>query len=550
MSGETLDSASVCSECYARSGLWANRTIMDHFDDAVRLTPTKVAVVAPGDVRLTFGQLAEKVEAVAGGLAALGVGKGDVVSIQLPNIAEFVIAHLAASRLGAITNPLLPNYRAKELAYILDFVRTKAVLIPATYRGFDYIEMYTVLKAGLPNLASICVVGDNRAGWTTFEQLAELGVSQPPARIEMDGDELTSIIFTSGTESNPKGVMHSHNTMMYSTLHMPEVLGLTTDDVIWAPSPIAHGTGFEWGLRQAITLGATLVLQDIWDAEEALRLIEAERCTFVLSATPFASMLLESPSLKTRDLSSLRVFGCAGAPIPRSLGEKAKAELGGCMLIGMWGMSECFVGSASAPDDPENKLWGTDGRAMPGGELAIFDDDRLNILPPGEVGELATRGPHVALGYFNDPERSASTFRSDGWLFSNDLASIDEEGYIRIVGRKKDIINRGGLKIASREIEDLILDHPSVAQVALIPLPDERLGERGCVCVMLRENAAISLNEIVDFLTEKGVAKYKLPEFLSIVDEFPMTTSGKVQKFHLKDGILNGKLPVASATAG
>lgn len=523
------------------AGLWPNITIMDRFDDVVRRTPDKLAVVAPDGARLNYGELAAKVESVAKGLADVGVGKGDVVSIQLPNVPELVIGHLAASRLGAITNPLLPNYRSKELAYILRFARTKVAIIPSRYRKFDYVEMYERLRPTLPDLAAVYVVGtDHGESMVPYQELeATVGsVAQAPS----DGHDITALIFTSGTESTPKGVVHSHNTMMYSTLHMAQLMGLTADDVIWAPSPVAHGTGFEWGVREAITLGATLVLQDFWDAEEALRLIEAERCSFVLSATPFVAMLLESPSLGQRDLSSFRIFGCAGAPIPRQIGERARKEIG-CTLVGMWGMTECFVGSASAPADSDEKLWGTDGRAMPGSELAIFDDDRKRILPSGEIGELATRGPHVALGYFNDPERSKSTFREDGWLFSNDLATKDEDGYIRLVGRKKDIINRGGLKIASREIEDILLEHPKIARIALVPVPDERLGEKGCACVVLRNSHTLSLSELTDFLTERGIAKYKLPEFLTIVPELPMTSSGKIQKFQLRDSILDGTLP-------
>jgi cyclohexanecarboxylate-CoA ligase/acyl-CoA synthetase len=355
----------------------------------------------------------------------------------------------------------------------------------------------------------------------------------------MQGDDVSSLIFTSGTESKPKGVMHSHNTMMYGTLFMAKMQGLTDQDVIWAPSPLGHGTGFLWGLRQALTLGAKLVMQDIWDAEEALRLIEEERCTFTLTATPFATMLVDTPSVGKRDSSSLRVFASAGAPIPRQLGLDAQEKLG-TLLIGMWGMSECFVGSASAPGDTEDKLWGTDGKAVPGGELAIFDETRTRMLPPGEHGELATRGPHVALGYFKDPERTRETFSPDGWLFSNDLATIDADGYIRIVGRKKDIINRGGLKISAREMEELLLQHPGVKAAAIVGVPDARLGEKSCVFVIPREENAPTMAELLAFLEERGVAKYKLPEFMVSVKGFPMTPSGKIQKFVLRDGIANG----------
>jgi non-ribosomal peptide synthetase component E (peptide arylation enzyme) len=540
--------SSPAADRYLQQGWWRNQTLLEYFDRAVRQTPAKTAVVGPGGVRLSFGELGKLVERVAAGLVAAGVGKGDVVSIQLPNCAEFVVVHLAANRLGAVTNPLLPTYRAKELGYILARARTKVVVVPAEHRRFDFQAMYRDLLPVLPELSAVYVVGGHaREGMCAYEALLAQGEFAGGA--ELDGNDLAALIFTSGTESSPKGVMHTHNTMMYATLEMAGLLGLTSEDVVWVPSPIGHGTGFLWGVRQAITLGATVVLQDAWDVDEALRLIEQERCSFVLSATPFVAMLLESPKLAQHDLSSLRIFACAGATIPRQMGERARQQIG-CTLIGMWGMSECFVGSASAPTDPDDKLWASDGRAMPGAELAIFDDDHKQQLPPGEVGELATRGPHVALGYFNDPERTAAAFSAEGWLFSGDLATIDPQGYIRIVGRKKDIINRGGLKISAREIEDLILEHPKVARVAVVPLPDARLGEKCCACVVTRDDAQIGLAELTSLLLERGVATYKLPEFVALLHDFPMTPSGKVQKFRLRDDILVGRIATAPPYAG
>lgn len=524
---------------YAREGWWRGRTLFDYFSEAVRRTPEKIAVVAGTD-RINYRDLDDQVNRVAANLARLGVGKGDILSLQLPNIAEFVVIHLAATKLGAVTNPLLPNYRSKELGYILGFARTKIAFICAHYRNCDYVAMYRDLRGALPDLKAVFVVGGGaHDGLRPFEEL--LAPAPPFAPTPCDGNEVTALMFTSGTESSPKGVMHSHNTMLYSTVEMARLVGLTADDVVWTPSPIGHATGFQWGVRQALTIGGTVALQDIWDAEAALRLIEAEHCSFVLSATPFVTMLLEAASAGRRDTSSLRIFGCAGAPIPRRLGERARAELG-CTLIGMWGMTECFVGAASPPDDPDDRLWGSDGRAMPGVELAIFDSERRHAAPLGEVGELATRGPHLGLGYFNDPERTASTYRADGWLFSNDLAMMDAEGYIRIVGRMKDIINRGGLKISVREIEDMLIDHPDIDQVVLVPVPDERLGEKSCACIIPQPGRRPNLQSIVAFLTERGVAKYKMPEFVALMQEFPMTASGKIQRFSLKDDIVDGKI--------
>lgn len=537
---------SESSRRYKADGWWEDRTLLDYFDAAVASRPSATAIVAPHGRRMSFAELDEESRRVAAHFAALGLEKGDVVSIQLPNWAEFAAVHLAATRLGGVTNPLLPIYRENELSYILRFARSAIAVIPGNYRNWDYPAMYARMWPSLPDLKEVLVVrGEAPARMRPYGDLCTPAVAALPA-LEHGGDDVSALVFTSGTESKPKGVMHSHNTMMYGTRTMAKLLGLTRDDVVWAPSPLGHGTAFLWGLRQAITLGSKLVLQDIWDPEEALRLIEAERCTFTLAATPFVSMLVDSPSAGKRDTSSFRFFGCAGAPIPRQRGVDAQEKLG-CLLIGMWGMSECFVGSASPPDDPEEKLWGTDGKAMPGTELAIFDEMRTRMLPPGEVGEFATRGPHVALGYFNDPERTKEAFSPDGWLFTNDLATIDADGYIRIVGRKKDIINRGGLKISAREIEEFLLQHPLVKAATIVAVPDPRVGEKSCVFVIPQGPRAPTLAELVQFLEKRDIAKYKLPEYLVVISAFPMTPSGKIQKFVLRDGVVNGTYVMETA---
>ena len=535
---------------YTGSGAWKDYPLLAAFDAALARTPDKTAIVSPDGSRLTYAETAAKAEAIARNLQLVGIGADDVISMQLPNCAEFILVHLAALRLGAVTNPLLPNYRAKELSYILKFAGSKVCIIPDRYRGFDYLGMHGELRHSLPELRAVYVRGSNVGpGMLPFAELAKprTGVSLPEP--QTDCNRVTLLAFTSGTESTPKGVMHSENTMMYGTLTMARLLNLNADDVVWTPSPLAHATAFQWGMRQAFTIGGTVVLQDIWDPLEGIKLIERERCTYTLAATPFAAMLLEHPQIDAHDLSSFRIFASAGAPIPEQLGNKFRDRIG-CTLIGMWGMTECFVGSASAADDRDDKLWLTDGKAMPGGgELAIFDETRTKMLPPGQPGELATRGPHVALGYFNDPARTENTFRKDGWLFSNDLATIDAEGYIRIVGRMKDIINRGGIKISVREIEEMLLVHGAFSNVAVVAVPDARLGEKSCAFVICHPGRSAALPDIVAYLESKGVAKYKLPEFFIPLREFPMTASGKIQKFQLREDFVQGKYAPANPAA-
>jgi non-ribosomal peptide synthetase component E (peptide arylation enzyme) len=527
---------------YEDEGLWPNRTLADAFDDAVAKSPGKLLVIAAGNVRWTYRTVAEKVDVLARNLAALGIGQGDVISAQMPNWAEFLLVHLAATRLGAITNPLLPVYRAKELSYILDFASTKLVVIPGVFRNFDYVGLYRDLRRKLPHLEHTVVVGSGcPADMTPFDSLLTRAPNDAssPTWPQLDGNEVSVLIFTSGTEASPKGVVHSHNTLMFGNVAAARQLNLTRDEIIWAVSPVTHATGLEWCLRQAIVLGGTIVMQESWDVEQALDLIEGEKCTFTTGATPFAAKLLDSASLSRRNLSSFRTFVCGGATIPPALGA-AMLERIGCRMIPCWGMSECFIATMCGISAPVHKQWGTDGRPLPGSETAIFDETRTHRLAPGEVGEIATRGPHVCLGYFKDPERTGDTFSADGWLFSNDLGIEDAEGYLRVVGRKKDIINRGGLKVSAAEIEGLLLRHSDVRAVAVVGVPDSQVGEKSCAFVVPAEGCTPTLSELVSMLKEIGIAAYKLPEYLILVAELPMTPTGKVQKFKLREGWTTG----------
>jgi non-ribosomal peptide synthetase component E (peptide arylation enzyme) len=537
---------------YESRGLWPNRTLANAFDDVVARTPDKLLVVA-GSTRWTYRSVATNVDVIARNMANSGIGRGDVISVQLPNWAEFLLVHLAATRVGAITNPLLPIYRANELAYILNFAKTRLAIIPSIFHSFDYVNLYSDLRSKLPHLEDIVVVGTAPPdrplppGMKAFEDLlrAPAEPSEQTPNAEATGNDATVLIFTSGTEASPKGVIHSHNTLMYGNVTAAKVLGLSSEEVIWGVSPVTHATGLEWYVRQAIVLGATVVLQEVWDAEAALDLIESERCTFTTAATPFATMLLNSPTLAKRDLSSFRMFLCGGAAIPHALGA-AMYERAQCSLIPCWGMSECFAATICRTSDPENKQWGSDGRPMPGSEIAIFDESRTRQLGGDEVGEIATRGPHVCLGYFNDPERTRDALSADGWLFSGDLGTIDREGFLHVEGRKKDIINRGGLKISAAEIEGLLCEYVAVRAVAVVGVPDPLMGEKSCAFVVPAGGTTPTLDDLVSLLRKKGVATYKLPEYLVLLDELPMTPTGKVQKFRLREGWSSGAYLVSS----
>lgn len=513
---------------YLRTGLWNEDSLDSLFKEHVRQRPDQIAVVDEVS-SLSFRELAEQVSRVAGFLRSLGVGRGDVISLQLPNVKEFVVAHLAAERLGAITNPMLSQYRRHDIEKQINPLETKVAIVPVEHRKHRHAEMWAEIARERDESLAVIGVGEGElppgvlrfADAVTWPELvAERGFTPP-------GDETCIIIFTSGTVAS-KGVMHSHHSTMYGFRSYRDELDLSHEDVVWMPSPISHGTGLQWGVRSAVALGAKLVLQDAWDPDAAIEIIGREGCTVTMGATPFIYDLRRAAGGRKDELRSMRYFACAGAPIPREVMVGVSSDLG-FEVLRAYGMSEHFVSTICRPDDPEDKRVMTDGRPFSGTEIAVFDESRQHMLPPGEIGELAVRGPGVASGYLKDPVRTAGTWNSDGWQFSEDLASIDTDGFVQIRGRIKDLIIRGGINISPSELEALILEHPAVGEVGVVGLPDDRLGERICA-VIIPNGDGVGRDELAAFLIEKSVSKLKLPEVVLHVDELPKTPSGKVKK--------------------
>ena len=520
----------------AAGSFWPNRTLLDHLARAVAAAPDKVAVVATrsetGAVRrISYRDLDHMSGAVAGALAARGVGHGDVVSFQLPNWWEFTVLHLACLKLGAVSNPLMVIFRERELTFMLGLARSKVLVVPASFRGFDYPAMVAGIRSDLPDLAHVFVAGGT--GEDTFDQLLD-GAPQPPAALSPD--DVIQLLYTSGTTGEPKGVMHTSNTMLSNLGPFAERLGLSADAVIHMPSPMAHQLGFMYGLVLPVMLGATAVLQDIFVAEEMARQIISERATFTMGATPFLNDLTEHVAASGIGTPSLRIFVSAGAPIPRALVTKARATLGAA-IVSAWGMSENGAVTTTRPEDPEEKTTMTDGVALPGMEVRVLDASGA-VAPAGEEGQLQVRGCSNFIGYLRRPELDPKD--ADGWFDTGDLARMDEAGYIRITGRSKDIIIRGGENIPVVEVEGLLFKHPAVAAVAIVGYPDERLGERACAFVVPRDGQSFSFEAMAAYLAEQRMAKQYIPERLEIVSELPRTPSGKIQKFRLRETVRNG----------
>jgi cyclohexanecarboxylate-CoA ligase len=529
----------VRREAMVAGGFWKDRTLLDDLDNLVRDRPEAPAIVAH-DVatgqrtRLTYGALGERVARIAVGLAGLGVEKGDVVSYQLPNWWQFVALHLACLRIGAITNPIMPIMRQRELEYMLNHAQSKVIVTPATFRDFDYAAMIAGMRGVLPHLKHALVIGG--AGEEAFERLyAEplaAGANAPLlAARRPTPDDVIQVLYTSGTTGEPKGVMHTSNTLMSNLGPYKERLHLSDSDIVFMASPLAHQTGFMYGVMMPMLMGVPVVLQDIWNKSLAADLFAEEKPTYTMASTPFLADLTDEAERRPDAFRSLRVFLSAGAPIPRVLVRRATDNLGATIASG-WGMTENGAVTVTRPEDPPEKAFETDGCALPGVEVRTVDgDDRP--LPAGEEGRLQVRGCSNFVGYLKRPD--LATFDAEGWFDTGDLARIDAEGYVRITERAKDIIIRGGENIPVVEIEGLLYRHPGVQDVAIVAMPDERLGERACAFVTAKPGASLSLKDVVEYLAQLHVAKSYLPEHLEVVPEMPRTASGKIQKFRLRE---------------
>ncbi|MGU7784402.1 cyclohexanecarboxylate-CoA ligase [Burkholderia sp. PU8-34] len=538
------------------NGWWPDRTINDALDACVaecpdRLALTAVQIDAGITTRFTYREMASMADRIAVGLARLGVGRNDVVSIQLPNSWQFTLMYLACSRIGAVLNPLMPIFRERELSFMLRHGGSKVMIVPKRYRGFDYEAMMAGLAPDLPDLRHVVVVGaqaDGRPAANSFEALlseprweAAADARDILARNRPAPDDVTQLLYTSGTTGEPKGVMHTANTLLSNILPYAAAMRLGHRDVVLMASPMAHQTGFMYGLMMPILLRAGVVLQDTWQPRAALGLVDAEGVTFTMASTAFLGDLADAQAATGGTSSSLRTFLCAGAPIPGALVERAGRTLG-AKIVSAWGMTELGAVTLTGLDDDDERAVSTDGRPLPGVDVKIVDG-LGSTLPAGETGQLMVRACSGFAGYLKRAHLNATD--DDGWFDTGDLAYQDPRGYIRISGRSKDVIIRGGENIPVVEIEALLYRHPAIAQVAVVAYPDPRLGERACAVVVTKPGEQVDLPELVAFLKSHKVAIQYLPERLLVVDAMPTTPAGKIQKFRLRDMLCE---PGASAS--
>jgi acyl-CoA synthetase (AMP-forming)/AMP-acid ligase II len=514
--------------------------------------PEAAAVIEVGDRprTLTWSELKREADRVSTALLELGVQGGESVAFQLPNWTECVTVTLGVLQIGAVVAPVMPVFGPREVAMVLARAAARVLFTPEEFRRRRHAEELTEVaqeagRRGLElRLEHVVVLGGSPgsarddAAWHWHDFLDLVSTAEPDtARIAArrpGPDDVAQLLFTSGTTGEPKGVQHRHGTLERATAMEVAHLGLTGDDRIYVPSPLAHQTGFLYGLMLSWQLGSACVIQPIWDARIALHQAFAEaRAGFVQAATPFLMDLVDAVEAGEPRPESLRIFVATGAAVPRPLAERATRVLD-TAVCGAFGTTETCLATLSAPDDPPASAWGTDGRPLDGIAIRIVDDAGV-VLPAGREGNYELSSPTLFVGYLDRPDLTAEVFTDDGWYRTGDLGIVDEDGFLRITGRLKDVVNRGGEKVPVVEIENLLFTHPKVKDVAIVAMPDPRLGERACAFVVTEGEQSTTLDDVREFLAAAGVSRYYWPERVELVEALPRNAVGKIQKNLLRD---------------
>ena len=531
------------------------RTVDGVLKSAVAEVPDRDALVAPfQSLRFTFAALDREVERVARGMLACGLKPGERIGIWAPNCVEWILTLFGAARAGLVLVNVNPAYRSSELKFALRLVGCRALVFAPRFKSSDYAAMLNSLIpelcsaapgrlacAAFPELRALIQLGAGRlAGTLSFEDLMAAGDAAGEgvsALVEeqLDADRIFNIQFTSGTTGAPKGAALTHFNLVNNGFFVGEGMRLTADDRVCIPVPMYHCFGMVLGLLAAMTHGAASVLSgEGFEPLAVLETVARERCTALHGVPTMFIAELDHPRFGEFDLSSLRTGIMAGSPCPIAVMRRVIAEMHMPEVTICYGMTETSpVSFQTRPDDPLELRVGTVGRVHPHVQVKIIDTDG-RVTPRGAAGELLTRGYSVMRGYWDDPERTRDAIDAGGWMHTGDLAVIDEQGYCNIVGRVKDLIIRGGENVYPREIEDFLYGHPAVLDVAVVGVPDAKYGEAVCACIRLRGGMSATEEDIVEFCREQ-IAHYKVPRYVRFVESFPLTISGKVQKYLIRE---------------
>jgi len=532
--------SSALFDRYREEGWWGDETVTDRLRAVAAASPEATAVV-DGSERLAYGELIERIEATRRGLASLGIGRGDYVTVQLPNWWELVVAMFAIVETGAVFVPTNVRMRG-DLEYVLSYTGSRAVLMPDTFNGFSYTDLASSFTDRLPELEHVIVVRpESEPSGLSFAALSALGASADgnvPDRPKLSASDPWQIIFTSGTTSAPKGVLRTHDNTLWTLRNLVDHYGLYQGDgtdVALAVLPIAFIFAQYLNELGALMYGGKLVLQAKFDAAEALDLIDQEGVTYTGVVPSMVPTFLDVPGTLDRSFPTMRAVCPAGEAVTRERKEQLE-DIFGCATCECYGLAEMTWPLAQRPDGELELRMSTTGFPSPGAELRVVDEDD-NDLGVDEVGELLLRGPTLFPGYFKNPDATAAAIDADGWFRSGDLVRFDADGYYAICGRKKDMIKRSGIQVLPQEIEDALEEHPAVHAVGVVGLPDDRRGEIACACVVLKPDETIDPEELLEFLRGR-LATYKLPERIELMDSLPLSPNGKVLKNELKTRVL------------
>ncbi len=501
-----------------------------------RFSDAEAVVSRHQGIRLTYAELNEQADRLARALMAIGLEPGDRLGIWSPNCVEWVVLQFATAKAGVILVNINPAYRTSELEYALRQSGCRVLVAASEFKGSDYAAMVEEVRGSLPALERTVLLGTS--GWD--ELLAEAGgVSEGDLQeraAALQFDDPINIQYTSGTTGFPKGATLSHHNILNNGFFIGEFCGYSEVDRVCIPVPFYHCFGMVLGTLACTTHGACIVLPEAaFEPRSVLEAVEAEGCTSLYGVPTMFIAELEHPDFGSFDYSTLRTGIMAGSPCPVEVMRKVIERMHMNEVTICYGMTETSpVSTQTAADDPLERRVSTVGRVHPHVEIKIVDPVSGEVVPRGDPGELLTRGYSVMLGYWNDPERTAEAIDSARWMHTGDLATMDDEGYVNIVGRSKDMIIRGGENVYPREVEEFLYTHPDVSDVAVIGVPDERLGEEVMAWVQLRSGAACSADDLKEFCRGK-IAHYKVPRYVKLVDEFPMTITGKVQKFKMRE---------------
>jgi len=529
-------------ERYRARGYWQGTPLPDAFDRAVGENAGRIAVV-DGTRRVTYRELGVLVDRLARHLAARGIAGGARAVFQLPNVLEFVVGYFACLKVGAIPLTCLPAHRHAEIGYLAKFTEAAAWFIPSELRGFDYVAMADELRENLPSLREIFVVGERASrGMTRLAELldARREAAEPAgglARLRPRPEDVAVFQLSGGTTGLPKVIPRTHDDYLYNSRVFAAATDCDRDTVLLVSVPIAHNFPLACpGIQGTLLQGGRVVLAPSPDPDVVFPLIEAERVTWIPAVPASVITWLNHPKRTRHDLRSIKKL-CVGGSRLNPEPARAALDAFGPVLSQVFGMAEGLL-CCTLGDDPVEVVVETQGRPVsPDDEIRIVDDDGKSV-PVGEVGELECRGPYTIRGYYRADEHNRVAFTADGFYRTGDMVRLHPSGNLVVEGRKKDMINRGGEKISAEEVENLILGHPAVLNVAVVAMPDPVLGERACACVIPKPGAALTLDELTRFLRdERRVAKYKLPERLELRERFPTTAVGKISKKDLRDEV-------------